>query len=72
MTTWLKDLERKNPKLADAYKVVGNQDRQSLKNMVKALSMMSILNTEEDNKRLAAAQYILKKPNEVTPSCKTP
>ena len=58
-STWLDDLKRKDPKLAEAYGVVGNQDRQSLNNMVRALSMMSALNTEEDERRMKAAKYIL-------------
>ena len=32
-----------------------------LREMVKALGMMSYLNTEEDNQRRAAAQYVLKR-----------
>jgi hypothetical protein len=61
MTTWLQDMERKDPKLAAAYKVVGNQDRVCLRNMVRALSTMTLLNTPDDEKRLAAAKYILAK-----------
>ena len=61
MSTWLSDLEKRNPKLANAYKIVGNQDRQSLKNMVKALEMFGgFMNSESDNQRLAAAKYILR------------
>lgn len=59
MSTWLSDLERKNPKLADAWKIVGNQPRQALRNMVRALSRMTLLNTPEDWRRLDAARYIL-------------
>lgn len=61
MSTWLQDLEKKDPKLAEAYKVVGNQSREDLKCMVKALSFCSVFNTEEDNKRLAAAKLILRR-----------
>lgn len=59
MSTWLDDLKTSDPKLAHAYSVVGNQDMTSLKNMVAALSCLTILNSREDNERLAAARYIL-------------
>jgi hypothetical protein len=62
MSTWLDDLKKSDPKLAHAYGVVGNQDRTCLRNMVSALSSLTILNTREDNERLAAARYILAKP----------
>ena len=51
----------KDPELREAYRVVGNQPRQALKNMVAALNMCPHLNTAEDEKRLAAARLILKK-----------
>ena len=60
MSTWIQDIEKKNPKLAGAYKITGNQDSRSLKNMVRALELMPALNTAEDNKRLAATKIILK------------
>lgn len=60
MDTWLDDLKKKNPALAADYAVTGNQSREGLKNMVKALSLFPALNTTEDNKRLAAAKRILK------------
>lgn len=59
MSTWLQDLEKKDPKLAHAYKIVGNQDRTCLRNMVSVLSSLTILNSREDNERLAAGRYIL-------------
>lgn len=59
MGTWIQDLEKTNPKLAEAYKTVGNQDTVSLRHMVKALSMFPMLNTDEDNRRLKAARFIL-------------
>lgn len=60
MSTWLDDI--KDPKLRHAWQVVGcNSDRQSLRNMVAALSSLTILNTREDNLRLNAARYILSK-----------
>ncbi len=58
--TWLQDLERDHPELARAYKVVGNQPKWALRNMVKALGLCSIFNTEDDDARLIAAKYILK------------
>lgn len=62
MSTWIDDLKRTDPKLAEAYGVVGNQDRQSLRSMVRALTLF--MNTRpisvEDRKRLQAARYILR------------
>jgi hypothetical protein len=59
MSTWLDDLTKTDPKLAAAYRVVGNQDRICLRNMVRALSSMPMLNTADDDARLVAAKYIL-------------
>lgn len=61
MSTWLDDLKRKNPALAADYAIVGNQSRDDLKRMRRALeSFGGFFNTEEDNKRLAAAKRILR------------
>ena len=46
--------------LDQAKKIVGNQPNWALKNMVKALKMMPILNTAQDEERLAAALVVLK------------
>lgn len=46
--------------LDEARELVGNQSTWALKNMVKALSMMTWRNTVEDEKRLAAAKLIIK------------
>lgn len=46
--------------LDEARELVGNQPTWALKNMVKALSMMTWRNTGEDEKRLAAAKLIIK------------
>lgn len=46
--------------MARARQLVGNQDSVSLKNMIKALSMLPALNTPEDEERLAGAKFILK------------
>ena len=60
MSTWLSDLRKKDPKLADAYRVVGNQPVWALRNMVRALSRLTLLNTVEDRQRLKAAKYIIR------------
>ena len=39
-----------------AWKIIGNQPRWAIKNMVKALSMLPALNTAADEQRLAAAK----------------
>lgn len=61
MGTWLDDMKRDNPALAADYALVGNQSRDCLKNMVRALSLpiSAFMNTPEDEKRLAAAKRIL-------------
>lgn len=46
--------------LEEARRIVGNQPTWALKNMVKALNMLTWLNTEEDKERLAAAKLILR------------
>lgn len=43
-----------------AKRIVGNQATWALKNMVKALKILPLLNTSEDNERLEAAQIILR------------
>ena len=47
--------------IEEAKKIVGNQPKQALKNMVIALSLMPYLNTPEDKKRLEAGKLLLKK-----------
>jgi hypothetical protein len=47
--------------IEEAKKIVGNQPRWALKNMVKALSMLTWMNTPEDEKRLEAGKLLLKK-----------
>ena len=44
---------------SEATKIIGNQPRWALKNMIKALSLHSWLNTDEDNERLAAAKIVI-------------
>lgn len=46
--------------LEEAKKIVGNQPRFAIKNMVKALKMLRALNTKEEERRLLAGQIILK------------
>lgn len=46
--------------LEQAKEIVGNQPNWALKNMVKALKMLPMLNTADDQKRLAAALIVLK------------
>lgn len=62
MSTWYDDLKKSNPALAADYAIVGaGQDRTSLRHMVKALETFGgFMNSDEDNKRLAAAKRILK------------
>ena len=47
--------------IEEAKKIVGNRPKWELKNMVKALSMHSWLNTPEETKRLEAGKLLLKK-----------
>ena len=46
--------------IEEAKKIVGNQPTWALKNMVKALNMLPLLNTAEDKERLVAAKIVLK------------
>jgi hypothetical protein len=60
MSTWIDDIT--DPKLKAAYQIVGNQDRQSLNHMIRALNgPLKWMNTPADNERLAAALYIKSK-----------
>lgn len=60
MSTWFEDVQQTDPKLADAYRVVGaGQSRDALLSMVRALQLLSRCNTLEDTRRLQAAQYII-------------
>ena len=47
--------------LEDAHKIVGNQPRWVIKNMITALQMHPWLNTPEDIQRLAAAELVVSK-----------
>ena len=46
-----------------AWKIMGNQPKWAIKNMVKALSMLTWLNTDDDKLRLKAAKICLKTNN---------
>lgn len=46
--------------LDEARRIVGNQSTWALKNMVKALNMLTWRNTAEDIQRLEAAKIIIK------------
>ena len=50
--------------MSDTYNQAGwgrNQPTDGLRNMIKALSMMELLNTEEENQRLALAKFEVKR-----------
>jgi len=49
--------------LEEAKNIVGNQDSVSLRNMIKALEMLPLLNTAEDDQRLIAGKIVLKARN---------
>jgi hypothetical protein len=46
--------------LEQAKRIVGNQPDWALRNMVKALKMLPMMNTAQDKERLAAALIVLK------------
>ena len=47
----------------EAWKIVGNQNKHCIRNMVKALKMCQWLNTPEDERRLEAGVIALKTRN---------
>lgn len=47
-------------KIKKAHAIVGNQPRYAVRNMVKALSLHTWLNTVEENERLEAAKIVLR------------
>ena len=59
MSTWIDDLKKRDPALAEDYGLVGTCPNWALKNMIAALSMHYWNNTPEENARLAAAKRIL-------------
>ena len=46
--------------LDQAKEIVGNQPTWALRNMVKSLKMLPLMNTAQDEKRLAAAVMVIK------------
>ena len=46
--------------IEEAKEIVGNQPTWALKNMVKALKMLPLMNTAQDEQRLAAAVMVIK------------
>ena len=46
-----------------AWKIIGNQPRWAIKNMVKARGMFAAIHTPEETRRLRAARICLKNPN---------
>ena len=61
MGTYYDDLKKNNPaKYADMVLAGGGSNKQVLKNMVRALSMLPALNTPQDEIRLAAAKRLLR------------
>ena len=55
------EIEENALTLEEAKKIVGNQPKWAVKNMVKALSMSPWLNTAEEDQRLQAGKIVLKK-----------
>lgn len=47
----------------EAWSIIGNQPSWAIRNMVKALGLMTWLNTEEDEERLEAAKICLRTKN---------
>ena len=46
-----------------AWKIIGNQPKWAIKNMIKALTVTPVLNTPEENLRLEAAKIAIKTNN---------
>jgi hypothetical protein len=46
--------------LDEAIRLVGNQNRRCIANMVQALGMMAWMNTEEDERRRKAGKLVLR------------
>jgi hypothetical protein len=60
MGTYYQDLKKNNPKKYADLCIAGNSDKFALKMMVKALSILPMLNTPEDELRLSAAKRLLR------------
>jgi hypothetical protein len=46
--------------IEEAKAIVGNQPTYALRNMIRALGMLTYLNTDEDNERKEAAQIVIR------------
>lgn len=60
MGTYIQDLKANNPAKYADVRIAGDQDKIALKNMIRALTILPMLNTAEDNIRLAAAKRLLR------------
>ena len=60
MSTYYEDLKANNPAKYADVRIAGNQDKIALKNMIRALTILPMLNTAEDNIRLVAAKRLLR------------
>ena len=60
MGTYIQDLKANNPAKYADVRIAGNQYKIALKNMIRALTILPMLNTAEDNIRLAAAKRLLR------------
>ncbi len=49
--------------IEEAWKIIGNQPKWAIKNMIQALESMPLLNTPEDDERLIAAKIAIKNAN---------
>ena len=59
MSTYLQDLKKKDPEAYEKRVIVGaSVGTVPFNNMIKALKVMSRLNTAEENKRLEAALWM--------------
>lgn len=58
--TYMRTTEEDIVTLDEAKRIVGNQPTWALKNMVKALNMLTWMNTAEDIQRLEAAKLVIK------------
>ncbi len=47
----------------EAWAIVGNQPTWAIRNMIRALTMMPALNTQEEQVRLVAARICIRNPN---------
>jgi hypothetical protein len=60
MSTYYEDLKMNNPAKYADRRIAGTLDKVALKNMIRALSILPLLNTNEDEIRLAAAKRLIR------------